>query len=543
MINYHTGYLGLRFIWRLEGSVFPKALWWAVPATLATFLLNYADVLDQSDMQNVERMWAGYTFVLGFLIVFRNSHAYTRFWESATLMQQMQAEWMNAISSLYAFCSTEEAKQVDVKEFQYLLARLMSMLHCQALQLVCELKDDSFEIMDLTGFDEESLGYLARVENRRDVLLHWIHRAIVDAQHDGILTIAAPILSRAFQELSRGNVIMNNIRKVKDVPFPFPYEQMIQTMLIVHSLFTPLLSAGFLAEAWSACALTFFIVASYWGLLYIAREIDHPFGDDKNDFNVADMQHAMNQGLLTLLHPLAQKAPCGPTRLSLRSATTLALVSSNNHLSKAKREEVDHADWSNRTKQALQELQEGSRDSLMRDRSSTGLVPIPMTWEPSHGSMDVSWTGLPQAPVLVGARDDRRSRHRFDEDSRSSDQMDGQLTSRASTRSMDCWVRAAQVAFTAEPGRLSGNPCNMDTERSAYSVRSSAVSEDPKDQGFVSPFRPKRPARTSLTSAQTQRERPELLADRCSERRGGAGVDPDILGQNEMTRGTEYSSV
>merc|ERR1719189_1529165 len=161
----------------------------------------------------------------------------------------------------------------------------------------------------MNGLDGESLAFLARAEDRCEVVLQWIQRAIVDAQAAGTITVAPPILSRAFQELSRGMVNLSNVRKIKEIPFPFPYAQMIQLTLMVHTLVTPVLAAHLITNPWGAAAITLLVTTSFWSLLYIAREIDHPFGDDKNDFNVGDMQHTFNQSLLTLLHPLAQKAP------------------------------------------------------------------------------------------------------------------------------------------------------------------------------------------------------------------------------------------
>lgn len=32
----------------------------------------------------LDTIWSGYTFILGFLIVFRSNQAYSRFWESAS---------------------------------------------------------------------------------------------------------------------------------------------------------------------------------------------------------------------------------------------------------------------------------------------------------------------------------------------------------------------------------------------------------------------------------------------------------------------------
>lgn len=318
MIHYSTSGLALSLLFKVEGSVFPKALVWGLPNAVMTFFIHRYLREYLGDLDGFEGMWSGFTVLLGFLIVFRNGQAYSRFWEGATLIQQMQGEWINAISSVIAFCSQAEERKKEVLEFQHLLVRLMSMLHCQALQKVCHLHDDSFEILDLRGFDVDSLDFLSHVDDRCEVLLQWLQRVIMDASNSGTVNVAPPILSRAFQELSRGMVNLNNVRKIREVPFPFPYAQMIQVMLIVHSLVMPFLASYLLDNVWFAMLICLFVTTSQWSLLYIPLELDHPFGEDKNDFDMNQMQHTINRALLTLLHPQAQLSPsCFDKKLSL----------------------------------------------------------------------------------------------------------------------------------------------------------------------------------------------------------------------------------
>lgn len=123
---------------------------------------------------------------------------------------------------------------------------------------------------------------------------------------------------------------LHNLRKIKDVPFPFPYAQMIQVMLMVHTGVTPVLASHLLESRLGAVSITLLVSTSMWSLLYIAQEIDQPFGEDMNDFEVGDMQHRFNQTLLTLLHPLAQKPPI--LHPDAASPDALALVSSNVHV-------------------------------------------------------------------------------------------------------------------------------------------------------------------------------------------------------------------
>merc|ERR1719487_2093080 len=90
--------------------------------------------------------WTGFSFLVGFLIVFRTSQAYNRFWDGCTATHQMRAEWWDACASLIAFCRHAEVSERSKKElqlrFKHMLVRLFSMLHAACL---AELEEINFE--------------------------------------------------------------------------------------------------------------------------------------------------------------------------------------------------------------------------------------------------------------------------------------------------------------------------------------------------------------------------------------------------------------
>lgn len=318
MIYYPDNAHILGIILRRNGSVFPAALNWALSnavfAAVAHSAVKYLPRLLDSDefgqqMDGVPAIWSGYTAVLGFLVVFRNNQAYSRFWEGATLVNQTRGEWFNAVSSLIAFCNTSEEMKDNVEHFQALMIRLASLLHCSALQEVCEIEDSSLEVFGTNGIGEESLAFLEIAHDRVEIIIQWLQRLILSAHSRNILIAPSPILSRSFQELSRGVVNLNNVRKIRDVPFPFPYNQVLILMLAVHWLITPLLAAFHIANVWWACSTCFFVTGGLWCLVYIAREIDQPFGEDPNDLPMVEMQRSFNKSLASLMEPLAQKVP------------------------------------------------------------------------------------------------------------------------------------------------------------------------------------------------------------------------------------------
>eukprot|EP00927_Polykrikos_kofoidii_P083347 TRINITY_DN8504_c0_g2_i1.p1 TRINITY_DN8504_c0_g2~~TRINITY_DN8504_c0_g2_i1.p1 ORF type:complete len:572 (+),score=90.86 TRINITY_DN8504_c0_g2_i1:62-1717(+) len=308
MIDYEPGYWQFSFIFSCHGSVFPKAVFWAVPSALSAALIH--TFVDMVPDKNVSTIWSSFCFVLGFLIVFRSQQAYSRFWEGTTLLNQVRGEWFNAVSSLFAFCSDKDEKRQEVKKFQALIVRLMSLLYCSALQQVAKMEDEDFEILDFTGVSPDSMDFwMSRSGERCEILLQWIQKLICANVGNGVITIAPPILSRVFQELSRGIVGVNNATKLSDILFPFPYAQMVTVMLLITTCLTPVVAGTLMESVFWAAGLTFVTVFAFWSINYIAAEIELPFGDDPNDLPIAEYQRTMNRFLQILMENHTQMPP------------------------------------------------------------------------------------------------------------------------------------------------------------------------------------------------------------------------------------------
>ena len=53
--------------------------------------------------------------------------------------------------------------------------------------------------------------------------------------------------------------------------------------------------------------ITLFSVSTFWSLVFVAAELEMPFGDDLNDLPVSLMQLRMNRGLKALLNAAQQR--------------------------------------------------------------------------------------------------------------------------------------------------------------------------------------------------------------------------------------------
>merc|ERR1719375_629944 len=112
----------LRRMCRLRGSVVPYALKAALPNAAVTLAIK---LLVDHGLLNIEGWFSNlsvhvtlfniFSSMLGFLVVFRTSQAYARFYEGASMTVGMGGYYVDACSSLLAFSAGSEADAEEIK--------------------------------------------------------------------------------------------------------------------------------------------------------------------------------------------------------------------------------------------------------------------------------------------------------------------------------------------------------------------------------------------------------------------------------------------
>merc|ERR1712232_1522158 len=130
---------------------------------------------------------------------------------------------------------------------------------------------------------------------------------LMDRQRDAVLDVPAPILSRVFQELSRGIVQINKARQIHQVPFPFAclVAQALMFQFTLTSVVLPLL----FEYPWWASIFSFTVTFFYWTLNHVALEMEDPFGDDESDLPLSMVQLTFNNSVAALLQPSSLSPP------------------------------------------------------------------------------------------------------------------------------------------------------------------------------------------------------------------------------------------
>mmetsp|Transcript_122787 Transcript_122787/g.352646 ORF Transcript_122787/g.352646 Transcript_122787/m.352646 type:complete len:611 (-) Transcript_122787:19-1851(-) len=261
-------------------------------------------------------VWSGFTFLLGFLVVFRSSQSYARWWEGCTAAHKMRSEWVDAVNGLNSFISNCGADPFKVRSFKNLLVRLVSLLHATALANLetagAPSSDDlayDYDLISAEGIDVDSLLLVSESECKVEMICGWLQHLIMANVHDGTLTTPPPLLTRLFQQIADRVIEYHSAMRLATTPFPAAYSQTCDGLLIMHWFVAPLVTSQWATHAVWAALFTFIQVFVLHILNRIAGDLANPFGSDANDVDGHALQEDMNKFLLLLCLPAAQRPP------------------------------------------------------------------------------------------------------------------------------------------------------------------------------------------------------------------------------------------
>lgn len=306
----------------IQGNALPRALRVSLPCALISFLIKFAERSEKAALGDFQAEWnittAGFTTVsglLGFLVVFRTSQAYSRYWEGCGLVQQMTGAFFDAASSVMAFATMSKADSGRVSEFRQMIVALTSLLNAVCF---CELAGAyaasqlllDIEALGWENFDRETQLAVQGATQKVPLVFYWWQSYVSAAIGQGVLNVPPPILSRTFAELGTGIICFENSCKLSYVPFPFHYSQVTVWLLLMHWLMTPLVVTDWTPRPSLAFLFSFVLIFVFWALLFISEELEEPFGEDDTDIDVVDLQRHANECLSLLLTPDARRIAC-----------------------------------------------------------------------------------------------------------------------------------------------------------------------------------------------------------------------------------------
>lgn len=317
----------MRLLLQTKGSVFPRSCITALPCATAALVLKLLMVSNNAPFLsdaifNQSSIWSGFSFLVAFLVVFRTSQSYSRFWEGCTSMHKMGMKWFNACSLVISFCKTSKADDKTTIAFKHTIMRLFSLLHAVALADIEDKENTAslsdvhafkYEVFDVQSLDSKFLIAVKQSPAKVELVYQWLQQLIVLNIETNVLTVPPPILTRAFQEMANGMVEYHEARKISKIPFPFPYAQTCDWLLLLHMLLTPFVLCQWVNGLVWVTLYSFVQVFIFWSLRNIAVQIENPFGTDDTDLDASDAQAELNRNLeMMLSQEYETTPPCVP---------------------------------------------------------------------------------------------------------------------------------------------------------------------------------------------------------------------------------------
>jgi len=197
---------------------------------------------------------------------------------------------------------------------------------------------ERLETLPVLGAVEEATraGLIENCEHQVHHIMTRIIRLVTQRMDEGGVAIPPPILSRVYQELSTGLLGFTHAKKVGDIPFPFPYSQIVSFLQVCFLFSCPFVVMALISEVIPAFFFTFFAAFCYSSLNEVAAELEDPFGTDANDLPLFKLHlryvhqlvqlgesEVTNEDLLTL-HK-------GPKQIEAREQKELRLKGMLNH--------------------------------------------------------------------------------------------------------------------------------------------------------------------------------------------------------------------
>jgi predicted membrane chloride channel (bestrophin family) len=161
------------------------------------------------------------------------------------------------------------------------------------------------------------------VPDRVAIIAEWVFEDFnALARH---VDIPAPIISRAYQEMSSGLLGFSQACKMADFPFPFPFAQLLEWLLVAYTLVIPLFATVFTGSVAVAPFLAFLATLCFWTLTSISRVLENPVADGPNQLPVIDMHERFVDMLRSVYHTRRPDYPANSKTSFLEGPCSLDL--------------------------------------------------------------------------------------------------------------------------------------------------------------------------------------------------------------------------
>ena len=228
------------------------------------------------------------SIMVSFLVVTRVHIANQRYMESRKLLSDIMKSCRELAQHLVTFTRYEQS--LMAKKWRADVARRT----CSLLRtVVVVLEHDSYgshvwQVPELSKDEKQALLHsLGLADERSPLVLAMFLRTSIAAHVENLSTpLDVNQELQLLDDTADFIAAYHGLMKLITTPFPFPLMQMNRLLLFVWVFTLPFALNATVEKVLPLCFVVFFLTYGFCGLELISMELDDPFGDDPNDFDV-----------------------------------------------------------------------------------------------------------------------------------------------------------------------------------------------------------------------------------------------------------------
>lgn len=288
-------------LFRLNASVWKDVLPWCLANTAIAAAIRYSN--DDRYAQMISSNDKGHAFMslaVSYLLITRTSICLNRYMTQRTGLSNLMKSCRELVSYSISFTRFKHKEENDVKWRRSIAKRTISVLKV----IVAVMKYPSshrhvWEVEEIEEEDRLAMDIAVGKSNERSplVLAMFLRSVIFSHLHKLSTPLEIPQELQLLQLTTDIMTAYGDIMQYMTTPYPFPLVQMTRTILFFYIFTLPFALATDIQQTLPYILIIFIITYGFVGLELISIEIDDPFGQDPNDFDVGSMAKIVYQDI------------------------------------------------------------------------------------------------------------------------------------------------------------------------------------------------------------------------------------------------------
>lgn len=306
---------------QLHGSVWPKVLPYCIGNSIWVLIVYWL----QDDYKFLSYSDKGHSFMsimVAFLVVTRSNIAYSRYMEARNYLNDAMKSCRELVQHAVTF--TRYNSDIDARRWRAEVARrTIVQLRCVVSVLEYQTrKIHAWKIPELTQSEKQALlTAVGKSNERATMVLAMFMRHTIASQVEFLQTpMHINKELRLYAIESQFVTAYHGLMKLITTPFPFPLVQMSRTFLAIWVFTLPCALADDIKSLPGLIFIVFFLTFGFIGLEIVSIELDDPFGDDPNDFDVLGFAKVVFEDIYISIYDIDGKEAADELRKGLTAS-------------------------------------------------------------------------------------------------------------------------------------------------------------------------------------------------------------------------------